>query len=198
MTKLIFWIVILTALVNVIHVKRSRVLKQPDTPRNNIIFERIEYEAFNKNLFYDEIVFFKPIAPNVLKINFTIVIPSPKVFHELWLQVDFNYKYNSYQKFPIATVAELCSFFDGKTKNQVIQLIRDNLQHDFILNFEQRCPLAGTLSITADRYNFSNINLPLIPAGRYRCDFQFLPRKTAKSIFSVQFYFRVSDLRIWF
>lgn len=173
-------------------------IKQEE-PTNNILFEKLEYEMFKKDVISDELVFLRPIAPNVYKGNITLL--AKRVFNELWFQINFYYKYNTYQKFPIATKVEFCAFFNGAAANPVFQMLVNtllNLEKELKLGFKLQCPLTGTISVTAEHFNFSHINLPLLPAGRFRVDVEALEHTNGPSLFILQAYFKISDLRVWF
>lgn len=202
--KTVYWSAIVLVLVLVISIdtKRTKVtIKQAkqEEPTNNILFEKLESEFYNRNVVYDEPPLIRPIAPNVFKMNLTMV--TKRIFNEVWLQMVFFYKYNTYQKFPIATKAELCGVLNGTIANPVGQIFLENflkLEKDLKLSFKLQCPLTGTLSFTAEHFNFSHFTLPLLPAGRYRIDIQAFSTKNGPSLFLAQMYFRISDLRVWF
>lgn len=170
-----------------------------EVPVNNIIFERFEYDLINKTLYIENEVLVKTIAPNVIKFRVNFTVTSP--INEMWVHSILYYKYNTYQKFLIESTDEVCSFYNGIKENLLGKVILDNYlkhQHYVRTNVKLKCPFFGTLYTECDGFNYSHSVFPLLPAGRFRFDSYFSPTKDGPLYATVQFYFRVSDLRVWF
>lgn len=180
--------------------KHSRNVAEPTNrkmaePANNIIFERIEFVKLNKSLFHENLVFVRSVAPNVLKVNISVTINQP--INKIWIRTIFNRKQNTYNKFLIDVAFELCGLLDGTLGNPMGEIMVNNFAL-FDRNFELKCPFKGTLIAGSEHFNASYINFPLLPAGRYRVDIVLSLVKTGPIFGTIQIYFQVSDLRVWF
>lgn len=164
---------------------------------NNIILEKVEPKLLNTSLMSYVKWEFRPIAPNVFRHNMTFVLPQP--LHTGWIHFDLYYKYKTYNKFLIDFWENFCGFWDGKGGSPLSALAYENiLRAGHKLNFKLQCPLSGTLMVINERLNMSEQVFPLVPAGRYRLDLTYALKKNEQAYLLAQFYFRISDLRVWF
>lgn len=93
----------------------------------------------------------------------------------------------------------VCEFLDGKISGPLSRLYMENVRNLGVnINFKLKCPLlAGKLMITHPGLNFSNVVVPLLPAGRYRLDIFMSEEKSGHIHGQSRGYFTVSDFRIW-
>lgn len=177
-----------------------KVLNQSrhEEPRNNTLFEKHEFEVFDKTIFASYYIEFKPIARNVLKVNILGVLSE--AWTEIWCRATLYKKYNTYQKYLIDLRDDLCQYFNFASGNNLLtKLLFDTYAQLFQSNFRLQCPIGpGRLSIWADRFNFSELNAPLMPAGRYRLDLLLTKKKPEHKLYIFRTYFSISDIRVWF
>lgn len=173
--------------------------KEPD---NNIIFEKFEYRMINESITKMNYHKITPIAHNVIRANtsFTVLLPLKR----MWVRTALYYKYTRYQKFLIDFNIEVCHLLSNEVfEHPLSKLALENFiifieDFDFELDLELKCPLSGTISFCFPRFNISKISLPLLPAGRYRFDVSYRTQKNGPTFAETEYYFQVSDLRVWF
>lgn len=135
------------------------------------------------------------IAPNVYKMNGTVVLREP--LDNIWVHFKAFYRYARYQKFADHR-EDLCAFFKHLNRAPILKVVYDAfLLNKVQLNFKLQCPLKETLRIIHPRANMSHFFVPLVPAGRYRIDINITQGKIGIQIISEQLFFKISDLRIW-
>lgn len=166
---------------------------------NNVIFEKIDYQVYNKTLVIEDKFFIKPVAPNIYRVNGSFTLTRP--VYECWIRLILNYKYNAYQKYLIDQSGELCSLLNFTTSNPVAQLALDNfllMQKDIEMNFKLECPIKGHIWAASAGFNMSKLTIPLLQSGRYRLDVAASPHERGPVYAGGQLYFRISDYRVWF
>lgn len=171
----------------------------PAAAVNNILFEKYELEVFDGSYMNVNWEKHRPIAPNVLDVNISLTMK--KVPEEIWMRGVLYYKYTMYQKFLIDVSMELCAFLNGTVGNPVGEVIWQNylkLQKNVVLNFKMQCPFNGTLNTLISPLNISDMNIPLMPAGRYRFDIHYSAHKCGTVVMIIRYFFSISDLRVWF
>lgn len=165
---------------------------------NNMILERIEYKMFEEGIFSYYNIELKPIAHNVYRINATAILL--RRCDTMWAHIILYYRYATYQKFLIDLWEDVCGFLDGVVTGPLTKIGMDNLKTlDVELNFPKKCPLRpGQLSIVHRSLNYSNVVIPLLPAGRYRLDIFMSAKRNGSIQGQTQTYFSISDFRVWF
>lgn len=135
---------------------------------NNIIFEKYEYRILNETMARMNHHKITLIAHNVVRWNTSVSILLPLT--NIWIRTALYYKYTRYQKFLIDLNIEICHLLNGNIfEHPLATLVLQNLivffgQIDLDVDCELRCPLNGTFSFYAARFNISRITLPLLPA----------------------------------
>lgn len=169
---------------------------------NNIIFEKYEYRILNETITRMNHHKITLIAHNVIRTNTSVSILLPLT--KIWVRTALYYKYTRYQKFLIDFNIEVCHLLkDDIFKHPLATLAFQNFivflgQFDFGIDFELRCPVNGTILFYAERLNISRLTLPLLPAGRYRFDVSYRTQRNGPPFADSEYYFQVSDLRVWF
>lgn len=167
---------------------------------NNVIFEKMEYQIFNKTLIKDGVVKWKKVAYNTVIFNASMTITEP--LNEIWVHSVLYYKYRQYQKYLIDIWVEYCRSIIDPTNHPIAQVILNNffsLNDNFYINFDLKCPITGAMEFRSIRsFNVSKIVIPLMQAGRYRANFYYTLRQNGPVYAAGQVYVSVSDLRIWF
>lgn len=164
---------------------------------NNILLERVEHKVLDESLFAFHKLEFRPIAPNVYRHNMTLVLTRP--LPSGWIHFVLYHKYATYQKFLIDIWEDFCAFWDGAANSPLSAMALQNARSIGVnFSFALKCPLSGTLMVTHSRYNMSQSVFPLMSAGRYRFDISYAKHRDVKPYLLTQFYFRISDLRVWF
>lgn len=187
-------LLVLIATVVVVHSKSRRPVTEP---KNNVIFEKFEYKVINTTLIDVHYVDFRPIQRNIIKINCSLTLTVP--IDQLFLHITLYYKYNTYQKYLIHQIGELCAFSRGEYLNPLGRLFRENIMEmEMKFDFMMQCPYYGTLQIFHGGVNFSQVNFPLLQAGRYRFDVAFTPTRYGPIYAKYSVYFAISDIRVWF
>lgn len=171
-----------------------------EEPKNNVIFERLEYQVLNRTLIKERYVEVRLIARNVIKVNASVELTEP--VNRFWLHATLFYKYTIYQKYLIEVHDEVCQYLNVSVPfNALAQLAAWNVLEfidDTNIEFEIVCPFNGVLTVSNDGLNLSRLITPLLPAGRYRVDAALSRRKTSPPFATAQLYVRISDFRIWF
>lgn len=170
-------------------------------PTNNNIFEKYDYEVFNKTLMKDLWIFMRPIAPNVYKVNASFEITDP--INEIWYQYQLFRKYNTYQKFLIDMNMEMCGIFNKTSSNPLASVLLENNKRieqmdGFYTNIKPQCPFYGHYELWHTGFNSSLYSFPLVPSGQYRVDVTTRRTKDGPKIMKMRFFGHVSDLRVWF
>lgn len=170
---------------------------EPTKNANNFIFEKLEYEIHDKSLVSYHNITFRLIARNTLRANITVVLTRP--LPQVWIHFVLYHKYIRYQKFLIDVWEDLCEVFnDGHPGLVTTMLLEDVQRLGTVFHFKLRCPFSGTIMVTNDRVNVSGLNLPLMPAGRYRLDLSFAIGREKPALVTIQYFVRISDYRVWF
>lgn len=139
------------------------------------------------------------VAPNVLNVNISFTVL--KVPREIWIRMVLNYKYATYEKYLVDLTWELCAFLIGTAANPLGEIVMQNflkLRKNVELNFKLQCPFNGTLNTLITPLNISDINMPLMPAGRYRFDLHYSSHKGGPAAAILHYFLSISDLRVWF
>lgn len=170
---------------------------------NNVIHEKSVIKVFNKTLIvlhYIEID--KLVARNTVRLNFSVTFTKP--VDNLWMQGILYYKYQQYQRFLVNAEAEFCQFVThGLFTSPYLRILLDNFWtyiegFEIDTDMEPKCPFSGTVTVFNPSFNVSHITIPLLPAGRYRWDVYYRMAKNGPLQAAFQFFFRISDLRVWF
>lgn len=165
--------------------------------RNNILFERFEFIVLNESYFSYTKMEFRMVARNVFKLNTTLILTRSAP--QLWFHFVLNRKYVRYQVFLIDIWEDACAFFSGSISGPLSRMIFDNVQGlGMQFSFKLMCPFVGVLMVTHPGMNASEFVSLLLPAGRYRLDTVLASEKNDGLIACVQFFFTISDFRIWF
>lgn len=174
-------------------------LKQETIP-NNVIFEKMEYQIFNKTLIKDGIIKWKKVAYNALIFNASMTLTEP--VKEIWVHTVLYYKYRQYQKYLIDLWVEYCRSVTDPAHHPFGQVVYNNfllLRDYYNISFDIQCPLSGELKFSTRRtLNVSSVTIPLMQAGRYRMNFYYSVRQNGPIYAAGQVYVSISDLRIWF
>lgn len=161
---------------------------------NNVLFDHIEC-VVNKDFISEYKCEMRPVAPNVFKMNGTVVLKRP--FDNIWVHFQAYYRYSHYQKF-IDHWEDVCDFFKSINKAPMLKMLFDTFLHNKVhFNFELQCPVKGTAIVYHPNANMSHFTLPLIPAGRYRVDLNITKGKNGIQFVFAQIHFKISDLRVW-
>lgn len=169
-----------------------------EEPKNNILFERHVFELFDKKLFSLFYTEFRPVARNVLRVNITTVLTG--ALTDFWGRGTLYKKYNTYQKYLIDVRDDFCEFFKlGDSTKPLTKILLDNFGRLLHFDYQFHCPFGpGLLTGWSKGVNFSDINVPLMPAGRYRFDLLFTKKDERHKYFKFEMYFAISDIRVWF
>lgn len=206
MVKVLHFLLYAFAIAN--FVKSASQHRQPRGPKrksaepvNNNIFEKVEYEVFNKTLIKDFRLEWRPLASNVFRYNVSVEITEH--LNELWYNYRLFYKYTTYQKFLIDMNMDVCGILNKTTNNPLTKVLLANYMREiqtdgYHMNFKPECPFYGYLEAWSTGSNSSHYNFPLVPAGRYRVDLEARRTEHGPVIMVVRAFVRVSDLRIWF
>lgn len=163
---------------------------------NNVLLERIEYQLKDQSLYSYNNVVFKAIAHNVYRINITSTFTRP--INELYVHFVLYYKYTTYRKFLIDIWEDGCAFLNSSLTAPVARLAVENtINLGVKMNFKLECPFSGTLIFVHDGLNFSHVNVPLFPAGRYRLDISLASPKKRNIYLEIQAFYTISDIRLW-
>lgn len=167
---------------------------------NNIIFDRLEYQIFNKSLIKDPVLNVKKVAYNVIAFNFSGTLTQP--INEVWIHTKLYYKYRVWQKYLVDIWMEYCRIVNNTATHPFGPIAWSNYLafKDYLdFSYEIYCPLYGPFSgKTVRNFNISNIVLPLMKAGQYRMNFYASPHQNGPIYGAAQVYASVSDFRIWF
>lgn len=164
---------------------------------NNILFERIETRIMNPEVMSYFVFEMKPIAPNVYRMNATVITTRP--LQTFWVRYVLYRKSTTYTKYLIDLWEDACAFLGPSYMAPLSKIVLDNFMANGLhFNFPLRCPLNGSMSIIHDRINISHLVTPLVAAGRYRLDMTTAEGKGRNLIAFAQIYGSVSDLRVWF
>lgn len=164
---------------------------------NNILLEKVLYQVHDKSLFSYHYIDWKPVAPNVYRHNMTFILT--KQLNEGWVHFVMYYKYTTYSRFLINIWEDFCGFWSGSGGSPLCALAMENVMRIGVnFSFKLQCPLTGKLMITHNRLNMSKAVMPLVPAGRYHLDISYAEKKGGPAYLTVQYYFTISDLRVWF
>lgn len=173
--------------------RRKNGREPQEEPKNNLIFEKVEYEVFDTAILQSIHLETRPIARNVLKINASAVLGA--AMNDIWGTARLHRKYATYQRYLIHLREDMCAFFKNMNNgNPLTKIIMENFTR-----FPIRCPFGpGRITAWRDRCNISEMSLPLMPAGRYRMDVLFTRKQEEHKFIMVKTYFSVSDIRVWF
>lgn len=191
--------IILLGLATIVTVESHKKKRPVVEPKNNVLFEKFEYEITNTTWIDVHYVDIRPVQRNILRFNASFSLTVP--INQMFLHILLYYKYNTYQKFLIHQIGEVCAFSRGEYLNPLGKIFRENLMDlngGMELNFEIQCPYYGDLRIYHSGVNFSQVNFPLLPAGRYRFDVSFTPTRNGPVYAKYFVYFAISDIRVWF
>lgn len=200
--NILFILVLPTLLITTAALKvknRSLIYTNQQQTTNNVIFEKMEYEIYNKSLFVENWVDVRPVAWNVVKANASANLTQP--INELWIHFILFRKYNTYKKFLIDVKFEGCGFLNGTVNDPVGQYIMENylrMQDNVQMNFKLQCPISGMLTASTQHLNVSEFIFPLMPAGRYRIDAYAMAKRNGPNYGVLRWYYQISDLRVWF
>lgn len=177
--------------------KPKRVRKYQEEPTNNLIFEKLEYELFDSELVPWLYVDIRPVASNILKINVTAILNQ--TVNEMWGHAVLYKKYLIYQKYLVDVREDVCEFFELDNGSPVAKVMVNNILRILPTKISLRCPFhPGTMAVCNDRFNFSEMFFPLMPAGRYRLEITMTKKNPAHKYVIVKLYFAISDFRVWF
>lgn len=182
-------------------VQRHKKKRPIDEPKNNVQFEKFDYEIVNSTWIDVHFMDFRPIKRNIVKINCSITLTQP--VNQMFLHIFLYYKYNTYQKFLIHQIGEICAFSRGEYLNPLGKIFHDNFIKPmagggFELSYKLQCPYYGDLNIYHGGVNLTQLTFPLLPAGRYRFDVYFTATRNGPIHFKYFVYFAISDIRVWF
>lgn len=164
---------------------------------NNILLEKVMYQVYDKSLISYHFIEWKPVAPNVYRHNMTLILTRP--LREGWVHFDMYYKYTTYNRFLINLWEDFCGFWRGSGGSPLSSLALENAMRIGVnFSFKLQCPLTGKIMMTHNGLNMSKAVLPLVPAGRYRLDIAYAEKKGGPAFIAVQYFFSISDLRVWF
>lgn len=199
-TKKIYLIILLAFSEALAARARSQKPRVIEEPRNNLLFEKFEYEVLNSTWIDLKYADFRLIQRNVVRLNASLDFVKP--IDRMVMRLVLYYKYKFYQKFLVDIYGEMCAFTRGEYWSPLGKLFADNLKKADVgldMDFKLECPFPkGHFNIIHHALNISQISIPLLPAGRYRYDAFFSPIKNGPVYFKLHFYFAVSDLRVWF
>lgn len=171
-----------------------------ETVPNNVIFEKMEYQIFNKTLIKDGIIKSKKVAYNTLVFNASMTLTEP--LSEIWIHTVLYYKYRKYEKYLIDLWIEYCRSMINPANHPFGQLVFNNflsLRDHFNISFDLQCPLSCEMKFsTIRRFNVSQLVIPLMQAGRYRINFYYSVQQNGPVYAAGQVYVSISDHRIWF
>lgn len=115
--------------------------------------------------------------------------------NDAWIHTVFNYRYNTYQKYAIDLWENACSWVSGKGKSYILDWTVKKLLKN--TNFNHPCPYNGHTFININNISVSRLPLePIMPAGRYRMDFNVTEGNRSNVLFISKIFFSISDNRI--
>lgn len=192
--KVSFLIVVITfTILNIAYAKHVKNISID----NNIIFEKAEHEVLDYKMISYHFLEFRMVAHNVIRYNITYTLTQP--MNTGWVHFVLYFKNARYTKFLIDIWEDFCAFWGGAGGNPLSELLKENvLRMGVKYNFKWQCPLVGTVTMSHEGFNASKIIFPLLPAGRYRCDVYFARARDGHLYAKMQYYFRISDLRVWY
>lgn len=159
---------------------------------NNILFEKCEYEVHDRSVITQENITFRLIARNTVKFNITLVLDHP--LQQLWMNFVLYHKYLRYQRFLVNTWDDLCVL-----RGPMIDLVMQNLNRiGTEFHFKLQCPYSGTIMLTNNGFNMSEVVVPLVPSGKYRLDYNLALGRKKSPVITISVFTSVSDLRVWF
>lgn len=195
-----FWKMEMMPVILFFYISLNFTATENQTIPNNLLFEKVEYQIFNKTLIKDPKLKWKTVAPNVVIFNASVTITEP--IKEIWVHIVLYYKWREYRQYLVNLWIEYCSHMDTPAKHPLAQKIFDNflnVRDHFDLNFDVHCPFFGNLtSRTIRPFNISNIVVPLMQSGRYRVNLMLSPHQNGPVYAAVQYYVSISDFRVWF
>lgn len=138
----------------------------------------------------------RPVGRQRYNIFFQCNLTRP--IKSLHVHAVLNHKHstNIYQKYLIDLWEDFCAFLDGNAKPFLLDAIYKNIRH--YTNVNHSCPYDDSLIVSMNNFTSTDfIFEPLLPAGRFRADFDFTESRKKRPIFAYKFYFSVSDHRLW-
>lgn len=112
-----------------------------------------------------------------------------------WVHAVGYYKYNTYQKIATEYWDDLCGWISGKSNSFLLDLYKSViLKHT---NLNHSCPYTGLVYLLAQNISVKELTLPpIVPAGRYRVDFNFTEGDRKTPLVEGALYVSISDHRI--
>lgn len=163
--------------------------------RNHAILEKVVCDDTNHEYVSEMKCLARPVAPNVHKVNVTFVFLKP--LDNLWTRFTVYYRYSTYQRL-VHQVEDICVPYHNESKTSIMNLFVNNFANLGELTFNPKCPIK-LLMFTEGQLNMSHFAFPLMPAGRYRVDFNLTKdAPNGEHVFFMQAFFKISDFRLWF
>lgn len=144
----------------------------------------------------------RPVARD--KFSVDVEAAPGEIVRAMNVRFVLNYRYSGvqYKKFLIDQKINFCKYLNGDASSELIDIMLNNLWN--ITNMhrhELKCPLSENLYLKSQSYNMQNFfAYPILPSGQFRADFNVTNTSNPKKktlLLLIQFFFRVSDIRLW-
>lgn len=114
---------------------------------------------------------------------------------QLWLHIVGYFKYNTYQKIATELWDDVCGWLNGSHKSFLLDFLKPLFTK--YSNFNHTCPYLGIVLGKTDNISVQQFAFPqIMPAGRYRLDFNVTKGLRRGEIYGGSLYFAISDHRI--
>lgn len=185
------------SMISIIFIAANKLIEiaSVDNVKNHAILEKVVCDETNYELVSEMNCFVRPVAPNVHRVNITFHFIKP--LDNLWTHFTVYYRYSTYQRL-VHQMEDICVPNHNESKTSIMNVFLRNFAILGELTFVHKCPMQ-LMMFTSERMNMSHFVFPLMPAGRYRVDFNLTKgARNGRHIFFVQLFFKISDFRLWF
>lgn len=158
------------------------------------MFEKFEYNCSAESGLIVNKCLMKHISRRQLKIDIQLNFTKP--VHKAYLHTQVYFRYMTYQKFPISLWDDMCGWFVGKRRSFIMDwTLGKMLKYS---NLNHSCPYFGHIFVKVDNISMDSFVFEqLIPAGRFRIDFNLTDEYRSKTpMFMGKLFASVSDNRI--
>lgn len=173
--------------------KRSKNLT---TPENLMVFRKMEHKLLNASYIESLTFAWRPLAPNTISLNLT-ANKLKVVINRCDIHIVLYRRYARWQRFLINIWEDFCDILNPNISTPMCDIIYRNIRP--YTNVRHPCPynINESLYVVAKRLDMKDIKLPLFPAAEYRFDFTFTYDQIRSPVFFLQFYFDISDHRVF-
>lgn len=139
---------------------------------------------------------FRAVRFNIFRINLSFNLRQ--ALKNIQVHFDTQFRYATFQKFPINRWENLCDYLKGKRSEVLLAVVFSNLQN--YTNVNHPCPYTTneTIFLKADRYEFDAFTFKyFLPAGDFRLNITYAEGAERNMVCRLQIHFTISDHRVW-